>query len=145
MLRLKPVATALRFVPASQLQCHTNVVPVFEELDPQPAFFRPSPSPSTASGLAGIATAALTVDAAPNGGTAAAAAGDGAAAIGAAAPSAAVGADAATVVQELHYTPPPLCSAAGQRGLKSEKLEGMRRVVVMAVAVTGLLYSCVGA
>ncbi|PRW56012.1 AAAP family transporter: amino acid [Chlorella sorokiniana] len=122
-------------------QCHTNVVPVFEELDPQPAFFPPSPSPSTLGGLADTAAAALSSDAAPDYSAAASEEGANGTANGMAAGN---GAAAAAAAGELHYTPLPLSSGASQRSLKSEKLEGMRRVVVLAVAVTGVLYSCVG-
>lgn len=123
------------------VQCHTNVVPVFEELDPQPTFFPPSPSPSTVSGLLGSAAAALAGDT-PNGSADAGAAG--AAAAEATEAGVADNVAAAAAAGGLHYTPLPLGASAGQRSLKSEKLEGMRRVVVLAVAVTGLLYSCVG-
>ena len=123
------------------MQCHTNVVPVFEELDPQPTFFPPSPSPSTVSGLLGSAAAALAGDT-PNGSAEAGAAG--AAAVGAPEAGVADNVAAEAAAGGLHHMPLPLGASTGQRSLKSEKLEGMRRVVVLAVAVTGLLYSCVG-
>jgi len=131
------------------MQCHTNVVSVFEELDPQPAFFRPSPSPSTVGGLAGAAVAALAGDASNGHAAAAVAEGDSngstsAAEAGAAGTATTAGDEAAAAEPQLHYTPLPLGNGAGSRSLKSEKLEGMRLVVVLAVVVTGVLYSCVG-
>lgn len=92
-------------------QCHTNVISVWEELEPRPCFFRaatppaiPPPAAAEAGGLESLP----------------------------AQEEQAVGQGAAAA------------QGSRQRRPKSEKLVGMARVVVVAVALTGLFYSCVG-
>lgn len=91
------------------MRSHTNVVTVFDELERQPAFFRPASS----SSLDGAGGPTGTADAAgANGGGAAA----------------------------------QLNGALGQqkRPPKTEKLVGMIRVVLAALATCAVLYSIVG-
>ncbi|KAL4440716.1 hypothetical protein ABPG77_000425 [Micractinium sp. CCAP 211/92] len=112
---VRAVNASLSFLTALPLvffgfQCHTNVISVWEELEPCPRFFRAATLPTSPQHAA--------------------------AEPGQLQPG-------ATQVQAVERGAAAL-PGCGQRRLKSEKLLGMARVVVVAVALTGVFYSCVG-
>lgn len=97
------------------LQSHTNVVSIFEELEAQPSLFRSGTSTPSLAGSEAVLGSAADAVAAAGAATACGGAANG------------------------------FSRSSRQRRPKSEKLLGMIHVVMAGLAVTAVLYTCVGA